>query len=254
MRKIRVTVWNEFTDREKTGIVHEIYPDGIHECLRQALAADELEIRTATLNQPEQGLPDEVLNTTDVLVWWGHCAHEQVSDALVDKIQNRVLSGMGLVLLHSAHMSKIFRRMLGTRCRLNWREIGEKERVWVVKPEHPIAQGIPETFVVPHTEMYGEPFDIPDDGKIIFMSWYEGGNVFRSGVAFHRDNGKIFYFAPGHETYPIYHDPVIQKIIGNAVRWAAPLQIFPERVTKRPEPLELVTTKKLFEKKNCSII
>ena len=242
MKKIRVTIWNEYMPQQTRGAIYEAYPEGLHECIRLGIAAGDLEIRTATMDQPEQGLPDEVLDSTDVLVWWGHAGHEQVSDALVDKIQNRVLYGMGLIVLHSAHMSKIFRRLMGTRCRLNWREVGEKERLWVVAPEHPIAHGVPETFVVPHTEMYGEPFDIPDDGKIVFMSWYEGGNVFRSGVAFRRDNGKVFYFSPGHETFPIYRDPVILKIIGNAVRWATPEEIFPERVTRRPEPVEKITT------------
>lgn len=241
MKKIRVTIWNEFI-HEKSGIVQKIYPEGIHEFLRKALAADDLEIRTATLEQPEQGLPDEVLNSTDVLLWWGHCAHDKVSDALVDKIQKRIQYGMGLIVLHSGHFSKIFRRMMGTRCRLHWREVGEKERLWVVAPEHPITQGVPETFVVPHSEMYGERFDIPDDGKIIFMSWFEGGNVFRSGVTFQRDSGKIFYFSPGHEAYPIYHDKIIQRIIGNAIRWAAPCAIHPDRVTPMPEPVEKITT------------
>ncbi|MBR0458862.1 MAG: ThuA domain-containing protein [Victivallales bacterium] len=247
MEKLRVTIWNEFLHEQEQGALGElirgIYPEGIHKCLASALAAPDLEIRTATLGEPEQGLPPEVLDTTDVLMWWGHCAHSKVEDALVDRIQARVLSGMGLVVLHSGHMSKIFRRLMGTRCRLRWREVGEKERVWCVAPGHPIAKGVPETFVIPHTEMYGEPFDIPDDGKIVFSSWYEGGNVFRSGVAFVRDQGRIFYFSPGHETYPIYHDPNVQKILGNAIRWAAPVNgIFPNRVTPSPESVEEIRT------------
>lgn len=247
MKKINVTIWNEYVhERQEDNVgalIRSIYPEGIHKALAENLAADDLEIRTATLDEPEHGLPDQVLNTTDVLVWWGHCAHAKVSDALVDKIQHRIQLGMGLVVLHSGHASKIFKRLMGTRCSLHWREVGEKERVWVVTPEHPVAQGIPETFVVPHSEMYGERFDIPDDGKIVFMSWYEGGNVFRSGVAFQRDSGKIFYFSPGHETYPIYHDPVIVKVIGNAIRWAAPQVIFGDRVTYLREPAEKITTK-----------
>lgn len=246
MKTIRVTIWNEFRHERgesQTGAyIRQFYPDGIHEYLRQALAADDLEIRTAVLDAPEHGLPDEVLGSTDVLLWWGHCAHHLVSDALVDKIQQRVLDGMGLIVLHSGHLSKIFRRMMGTRCRLHWREVGEKERVWTVAPGHPITAGVPETFVIPHSEMYGERFDIPDDGKIIFMSWYEGGNVFRSGVAFRRDSGKIFYFSPGHETYPIYHDANVQRILANAIRWAAPEEIQPPRVTPQPEPLEKIVT------------
>ncbi len=245
MRKINVTIWNEFIHEAAPDAAGEyirrIYPEGIHSFLKQKLAADDLTIRTATLNQPEQGLPDSVLKTTDVLLWWGHCAHDRVDDALVERIHQRVLDGMGVIVLHSGHLSKIFRRLMGTRCRLHWREVGEKERLWVVAPGHPIVAGVPETFTLPHSEMYGERFDIPDDGKIIFMSWFEGGNVFRSGVAFRRDSGKVFYFSPGHETYPIYHDPNILRILSNAIRWAAS-ELQPPRVTPTPEPHEPITT------------
>ncbi len=246
MKKINVTIWNEFVHEQQQNnageYIRQFYPRGIHRHLQQALAADDLVIHTASLDEPEQGLPESVLNSTDVLAWWGHAAHDRVDDALVDRIQLRIQAGMGLIVLHSGHMSKIFRRMMGTSCRLRWREVGEKERLWVVAPGHPITDGVPETFTLPHTEMYGERFDIPDDGKIIYMSWYEGGNVFRSGVTFQRDNGKIFYFAPGHETYPIYHDPNICKVIGNAIRWAAPMVILPPRVTPQREALERITT------------
>lgn len=258
MGKIRVTIWNEFLherSQDKWGeLIRQFYPEGIHGYLKKTLAAEDLEIRLASLDEPGQGLPDEILNTTDVLLWWGHGAHDKVCDALVDRIQQRITYGMGLIVLHSGHMSKIFRRMMGTRCRLHWREIGEKERLWVVAPEHPIAQGVPETFVIPHSEMYGERFDIPDDGKIIFMSWYEGGNVFRSGVAFQRDSGKIFYFSPGHETYPIYHDVNVQRILGNAIRWAAPVSMQPDRVTPMLEPHEPVTTENPLKDMNTSAI
>lgn len=224
--KINVTVWNEFRHEKQEGrggdLVRRAYPQGIHQAIADRLKAADIEVRCATLDEPEHGLNDEVLNHTDVLVWWGHIAHAEVSDALVDKIQKRILSGMGLIVLHSGHFSKIFKRMMGTSCSLLWREVGEKERVWTIEPSHPIARGVPSSFVIPHTEMYGERFDIPQDGRIIFMSWYEGGNVFRSGVAFERGHGKIFYFAPGHETFPIFYDPTIAGIIDNAVRWAAP--------------------------------
>ena len=246
MKKLKVTIWNEYVHEQENNAVgayiRTIYPDGIHRHLAQALAADDLDITPVSLDMPEQGLPDELLNHTDVLLWWGHCAHAKVDDALVDKIQKRVLSGMGLIVMHSGHLSKIFRRMMGTACRLRWREVGEKERLWVVSPSHPIARGIPETFVIPHQEMYGEPFDIPDDGKIVFMSWFEGGNVFRSGVTFQRDRGKIFYFSPGHETYPVYHDANVQKILANAIRWSAPEEIVLDRITPQPEPLEKITS------------
>ena len=245
MKKVRVVIWNEFVHEREEGAagdyIRTVYPAGIHACLAEKLAAADLEIRTATLDEPGQGLPEPVLDETDVLVWWGHCAHDRVDDSLVDRVQQRILAGMGLVVLHSGHYSKIFRRMMGTGCRLRWREVGEKERLWVVDPSHPVAAGVPETFTLPHTEMYGEPFDLPDDGKVVFLSWYEGGNVVRSGVAFRLGSGKIFYFAPGHETFPIYHDANILRVIGNAVRWAAGT-ILPPRVTPQPEPPERVAT------------
>ncbi len=242
MSKIHVTLWNEFRHERNNPAVGAIYPDGLHRSIGQAIQAGDLELRYAALDDPEQGLPDEILNTTDVLMWWGHAAHGEVADELVTRIQMRVLSGMGLIVLHSGHYSKIFRRLMGTDCRLRWREVGEKERLWTVDPSHPIAAGVPETFALPHSEMYGERFDIPDDGHIVFMSWYEGGNVFRSGIAFQRDQGRIFYFSPGHEAYPIYKDENVLQIIANAVRWAAPARIFPVRVTPQPVGMEPIHT------------
>ena len=251
MEKIRVTIWNEYRHEREEGpvgdYIRQFYPRGIHRYLAEHLAAEDFSMRTASLDEPEQGLSGERLQSTDVLVWWGHCAHEEVKEELVEKIRKRILAGMGLIVLHSGHYSKIFRRMTGTACRLRWREAGERERLWTVAPAHPIAQGIPETFVIPNHEMYGEPFDIPQDGKIIFMSWFEGGNVFRSGVAFERDRGKIFYFSPGHETFPVYHDKVIQRILGNAIRWAAPLNYVPDRITPQPDPPEPIRTENPLE-------
>lgn len=256
MKKINVTIWNEFrheqADNKSGEYIRQFYPMGIHRYLAENLAAEDLEIRAVSLDEPDQGLNDELLDLTDVLIWWGHCAHAEVKDELVDRIQKRVQNGMGLIVLHSGHFSKIFRRMMGTTCRLRWREAGEKERLWVVAPSHPIARGIPETFVIPNHEMYGEPFDIPQDGKIVFMSWFEGGNVFRSGVTFERDRGKIFYFSPGHETFPVYHDEVILKIIANGIRWAAPAEYAPERITPQPEPLEPIRTENPLKKLDTS--
>ncbi len=225
MKKINVTIWNEFIHEVEHDAVKKVYPDGIHAALAKGLAADDLNIRTATLNEPEHGLTDEVLNSTDVMLWWGHMAHDQVSDEIVKKVQSRILSGMGLIVLHSGHFSKIFRTMMGTTCALKWREVGERERLWNISPNHPITQGIGEYFELPNVEMYGERFDIPQDGEIVFMSWYQGGEVFRSGVTFNRGMGKVFYFSPGHETFPIYYNENILKVLGNAIRWANPLGI-----------------------------
>ncbi len=219
---IRVTVWNEFRHEKQDPQIAAIYPDGIHGAIAQYLRTlPGLEVRTATLDEPEHGLTDEVLANTDVLIWWGHMAHGAVSDAVVDKVQDRVLNGMGLVVLHSGHFSKIFKRLMGTTCNLKWREAGEKERLWVVDPSHPIVEGLGEYFEIEHEEMYGERFDIPQPDALVFISWFPGGEVFRSGACFIRGQGKIFYFRPGHESFPTYRHPEVLKVIGNAVRWAA---------------------------------
>ena len=218
----RVTVWNEYRHEKKDSQVAKIYPQGIHAAIAGHLGQDGFIVQTATLDEPEHGLSDEVLAATDVLLWWGHLAHAEVNDETVDKVQRRVLEdGMGLIVLHSGHFSKIFKRLMGTSCNLKWREIGEKERIWVVEPGHPIAAGLGEYFEVPQAEMYGEHFDIPAPDTLVFVSWFQGGEVFRSGCCFHRGRGKIFYFRPGHETHPIYHQAEVLKVISNAVRWAA---------------------------------
>ena len=219
---IRVTVWNEFLHEKEHEEVIKVYPDGIHNAIARGIAEDGIAVRTATLDQPEHGLTEEVLNDTDVLIWWGHMGHDKVDDAIVDRVHQRVLDGMGLIVLHSAHFSKIFRKLMGTSCDLKWREANEKERLWVVNPAHPIAAGLPEYITLEHEEMYGEHFDIPAPDELIFVSWFEGGEVFRSGCTFYRGQGRIFYFRPGHETYPTYHNPQILQVIKNGVRWAAP--------------------------------
>jgi trehalose utilization protein len=196
--------------------------------------------RTATLDEPEHGLTEEVLAETDVLVWWGHKAHGDVVDPIVDRVQKRVLEGMGLIVLHSGHFSKIFKRLMGTTCDLKWREANERERLWVVAPGHPIVEGIGEYIEIAHEEMYGEHFDIPAPETLVFVSWFEGGDVFRSGCCYSRGAGKIFYFRPGHETYPTYYDAQIRRVIANAARWAAPVN-GPSRVFGNiKEPLETI--------------
>jgi trehalose utilization protein len=237
----RVTVWNEGRHEKTHDEVRRVYPNGIHTVIADHLRSQGFTVRTATLDEPEHGLSDEVLAQTDVLTWWGHMAHQEMPDDIVDKVQRRVLDGMGLIVLHSGHASKIFRRLMGTSCDLKWREVGEKERLWVVEPGHPIAAGLGECFEIPHAEMYGERFDIPAPETLVFMSWFEGGEVFRSGCCFRRGKGKIFYFRPGHETYPIYYQPEVQLVIANAVRWAAPdAEIGPDRFGHYPDALEKI--------------
>lgn len=227
---IRVTVWNEFWHEKNNALVSPVYPDGLHAPIAAHLRKAGLEVRTATLEEPEHGLTQEVLDATDVLTWWGHARHGDVSDDVVDRVQERVLNGMGLIVLHSAHFSKIFKRLMGTSCCLNWRVANETERVWVVDPTHPIAAGLPPHFEQTE-EMYGEFFDVPPPEELIFLSWFEGGEAFRSGCTWRRGRGRVFYFRPGHEMYPTYFNPHVLRVIENAARWAA----FGGNETVRPE-------------------
>jgi trehalose utilization protein len=221
---LRVTIWNENRhEQQSSHPASRVYPHGIHEAIAAYLREQPgLAVRKATLDEPDQGLPQEVLDNTDVLTWWGHAAHKEVADALVDRIQARVLAGMGLVVLHSGHHSKIFKRLMGTSCDLQWREGNDHERLWVVEPGHPIAAGLPPYIELDHEEMYGERFDIPAPETLVLVSWFSGGEVFRSGCCYTRGLGKIFYFRPGHESFPTYYHPLVRRVIGNAVRWAAP--------------------------------
>ena len=211
---IRVTIWNEFTHDQPA------YEGGIHGYLKSVLDTEEdMVVKTATLKT--EPMTDELLNETDVLFWWGHASHHEVPDELVEKIHDRVLRGMGLIVLHSGHHSKIFRKLVGTSGNLSWMD-GAKERLWCVRPSHPIAAGVAPSIELPCEEMYGEPFDIPQPDDLIYVGWFNSGHVFRSGITYHRGHGKIFYFQPGHETDAAYKNPEVQKIIKNAVRWTAP--------------------------------
>lgn len=235
---IRVTVWGEFRHEKAHPKVAALYPDGMHETIAAFLREHaDLDVRTAWLDQPEHGLTEDVLASTDVLIWWGHMAHREVDDAIVARVKTHVLEGMGLIALHSAHYSKIFKALLGTTCSLKWREATDKERLWNINPSHPITQGIGDYIEIPAEEMYGEPFIIPEPEQLIFISWFTGGEVFRSGATWQRGNGRIFYFRPGHETYPTYHQKEVQRVITNAVRWARPTVRSPD-TCPNAKPLE----------------
>jgi len=234
-KNINVTVWDE-----TIGPIGP-YPNGIYQAIADFLVASGQfgTVRTATQPQPEHGLTNEVLADTDVLVYWAHGHHETVEDIIVERIRNRVLSGMGLLILHSGHASKIFSRLVGTNTQnLRWREDGGVERVWKIEPNHPITAGIPDYIDIPNSEMYGEQFGIPAPDELLFISWHQGGEVIRSGCTFKRGAGKIFYFAPGHETFPIYYMPEIQQVMINAIKWAAPLGDAPMPTIHVPESPE----------------
>ena len=242
MQRLRVVVWGENVHEHKNPAVGKIYPHGMHRAIADGLreSGSDLDVTTATLQEAEHGLTEARLRQTDVLTWWGHMAHDQVSDEVTARVHKRVLEGMGLIVLHSGHYSKVFKRLMGTTCSLCWREADEKERLWVCNPGHPIAAGIDRYFELPAEEMYGEPFGIPPPDEQVFISWFEGGEVFRSGNCWIRGNGRIFYFRPGHETYPTYHNENVQRVIANAVRWARPQGVWHDacpNVTKSAEPI-----------------
>ena len=218
---IRTVVWGENIHETTNAIVREIYPEGMHTTIANALNTDSgISATTATLQEPEHGLSEARLAETDVLTWWGHKDHGAVSDVVVERVAKRVWEGMGLLVLHSGHFSKIFKRLMGTPCALKWREAGERERLWTINQRHPIAAGIGEHFELENEEMYGEQFSVPEPLETVFISWFQGGEVFRSGLTWRRGAGNIFYFRPGHETYPTYHDSNVQKVLINGVKWA----------------------------------
>lgn len=218
---IKTIVWGENVHEQKNKVVADIYPDGMHNHIAAALNNDpEISATSATLQEPEHGLTEERLADTDVLIWWGHAAHGDVSDEIVERVCERVWSGMGMIFLHSAHFAKPFKRLMGAPCNLTWREAGERERLWVTSRNHPITAGIPDSFELENEEMYGEPFGVPEPLETVFISWFQGGEVFRSGLTYKRGAGNIFYFRPGHETYPTYHNETVQRVIANGVKWA----------------------------------
>ena len=247
----KVIIWNEFVHEVENNDVKTIYPNGIHNCIKDFLSNDKsLTIETATLKEKKNGISEEKLKEFKVLIWWGHKAHDEVLEETVNLVQRRVLEGMGLIVLHSGHHSKIFKRLMGTNCNLTWREYGEKERLWVCNPGHPICEGLDPYFELAMEEMYGEPFQVPSPDETLFTSWFEGGETFRSGLLYKRGNGNIFYFRPGHEVHPTYHDKNIQKVILNAVHFVKETSKniwedihSPTPKSNRPDPIENITKK-----------
>lgn len=236
-----VTVWNEYLREQQSPDVAAIYPDGLHNTIAGFLNKDSaFSARVSLIGDPEQGLTEPLLDSTDVLIWWGHRYHNDVQDHLVQRVVDRVRRGMGIIFLHSSHESKPMKSLLGTSGHLGWREAAEKCRVWTAAPAHPIAQGVPGQFLIEHEEMYSEPFGVPEPDATVFISWFEGGNVFRSGLCYQREYGRIFYFQPGHETFPVYHHPAVQQIITNAVKWARPVTRVGNRNCPQMEALEQI--------------
>jgi trehalose utilization protein len=225
---IRVTVWHEYRHERKSEAIAKVYPEGMHVVIKRGLEAKlgaEVEVRLATLDEPDHGITDELLASTDVMTWWAHSAHAEVNDEIARKVAQRVREGMGFIVLHSAHYAKPFKQLMGTNCHLKWRDSGEKERVWLMAQGHPISAGlVGDCLEIDREEMYSEPFDIPEPDELVFVSWFEGGEVFRSGCVWRRGAGRIFYFRPGHEMFPTYYRDDIQTVLANAVRYCAPVE------------------------------
>lgn len=227
---IRVLIYNEYVHEREDEKIRQIYPQGIHQALKAQLEDDEISVRTVTLDELPDGLSEEALNETDVLIWWGHIRHGAVPDEAAQRVQQAVLKGMGAIFLHSGHHSKPFRLLMGTSCNLTWREDGDSETLWVIDPAHPIAQGLGRFIRLEHEEAYGEPFGIPEPDELVFIGTYEGGEVFRSGCCYRRENGRVFYFQPGHESYRSYYHPDVIRVLKNAIRWAKPAYRVPQLV------------------------
>jgi trehalose utilization protein len=200
-----------------------VYPEGINGAIAKYLRTlPNLEVRAASINDPEQGIAKSALDSTDVLIWWAHRTHKEIDDGraleAVRQIRER---GLGFIAIHSAHYAKIFKMILDSACDLGgWRVGGKPESLKCVAPTHPIAQGVGD-FTIPHTEMYNEPFKVPPPEATIFLSTWEGGEEFRSCNTWTAGRGRVVYFRPGHETYPIYFQEKPLRVIANAVLWCA---------------------------------
>jgi trehalose utilization protein len=242
---VRVLVWDENPPHADK----KLYPEGIRGAVADALNASgngQIQAITAHLDEDEQGITASKLADADVLIWWGHARHAEVSDETAALVKTAVHeNGLGFLPLHSAHYSKTFKGVLGCTGHLKggWREIAgfEPEEITVCAPRHPIAQGI-EDFVIEAEEMYGAPLGAPPFETLVFQSYFpHGGEYFPCGFTLTvgegidaqftsgpgggkgqgEGAGRVFYFRPGHETVPTYHLPVVQQIIRNGVLWCA---------------------------------
>ena len=227
--KRKVVVWSEGSANVDEGS-KKVYPEDINTAIAEGLAplkARGWEIVKATLGDPDQGISDELLAGTDVLIWWGHKKHGEVKNELVDKIDQRVRDGkMGFIATHSSHFAKPFKKLMGTAC--SWGEYvvdGTSVEILVKEPSHPICRGV-RSFKLPKIERYGEPFAVPAPEAVPLDGRYtkpDGKTApARMGLCWAVGKGKVFYFTPGHETYDDYYRPEVRRIFVNAVQWAAP--------------------------------
>jgi trehalose utilization protein len=235
---INVLVWDEQQDVQvKSGAYKNFLGNAVAEFLSKT---DGLQVVSANINEPDQGLADDRIAAADVVVWWGHVRHKDVNDSKVESIVAKVKAGKaGFVALHSAHYSKPFKNLMGTNCGFKKVDANKNEgfvqHLRVVSPMHPIAKGVKD-FDIPKTEIYGEPFEVPMPDAIVLYGHWDTGDSFPdvccwtvggkgvSSAAAKAANpgGRVVYFRPGHETFPIFHQPEVQRVVTNCVLWAAP--------------------------------
>jgi trehalose utilization protein len=216
-----VVVWSEGTAPKS------VYPNDINGAVAEGLKdLSGWEVVKAGLSDPDQGLPDKLLQRADVLIWWGHQKHGDVKDELVDKIVKRVKEdGMGFIALHSSHFAKPNKKLMGTAC--SWKAYvldSTTLKITVKSPDHPIAKGIKD-FTIDHSERYSDPYAVPTPKAVVFegtASLKKGGtDTSQIGLTWEIGKGKVFYFQAGHETNPVFMDPNVRQIMSNAVQWAA---------------------------------
>jgi len=227
--KIRVLLWSEQTEPK------DVYPKGINGALADYLRQfSDIEVKTASLSDPDAGLSEAVLAKTDVLIWFGHRRHAEVPDEAVDRILRHVRErGMGFFGLHSTHYSKVIKRLLNaTGSWSSYVNHGKPEQMWVVLPGHPIAKGVSD-FTIPQTEIYTEPFDVPLPEAVIVEGTWESGHRSRDVMTWTIGKGRVVYIRAGHETYPIFFMPQMQRLVSNAVRYAAHRTNAPKNLKRR---------------------
>lgn len=215
---VNALVWSEGTEPE------DVYPDGIRAVIADALKADGIDTRTRSIEDKQQGVIDADLAWADVLLWWGHLKHDEITDETVDRIEDAVREdGLGFISLHSSHYARPFKRLVDASGDLGEYRFDddESESVGVVAADHPIAEGV-DDFTIPEAEMFGDPFDVPEPETVVLHSMYSNGDEeMDSGITFQFGEGRGFYLRSGHEEFEIYYMNEIQQILVNATRWAA---------------------------------
>ena len=214
---IRVRIWCEGTAPKS------VYPRDIDGALGDFLGKrKDLVVSRARLDDADVGLSDGALDATDALIWWGRLRHADLPDSRARAIAARVRAGkLGFIALHASCLSKPFVELMGGPCELGgFREDGRPERVEIKDRDHPIARGV-APFTIPRTSMFAEPFKVPKPDSIVMMSTFDRGETFRSGMTWTVQKGRVAYFRPGHDGFPVFFHPSVRQVIANSVAWSS---------------------------------